>query len=434
MKKTKTPQRRHRLISILLIICILTLCTASYVLGRISDKSGYYGQLIDTIVINSQSQSEETIGSPQPTAASPKPSSAQADSFTVAGTVQYSDGSPYPNGLVEMHSEPRYTITDADGNFSFENVEVSQHTFSVFKDGQVVATCAVDFTRSDNEANPKDAYAKISAGNYTVNLPMKAVQLELSLSVDNDVLDITGSNAIEASQPPAQNSNSPSPTSKPETSNAPPTPSPSPTATHTNTPQPSEAPKPSQPKPSAPQPSASPPSPSVSPSPSESPEANTPDVDVNDDYNPSTKWTQLSHVDIFSPRTGNSGVFKDLAGKNVIKPGSSGRYVFKLQNSNSYAITYSLLLQESDSNNPKLPMKYRLLNGTTGSDYVGGDSSWKNADVIKKDSTTLEAGKSGTFTLEWEWETKSDEADTAIGIQGGSPVYVINIIIKAMNK
>jgi len=140
----------------------------------------------------------------------------------------------------------------------------------------------------------------------------------------------------------------------------------------------------------------------------------------------------MSNVDIFAPRSGNTGVSR-IDGKNVIEPGAQGKYVLRVKNPESYDLLYSISLSAQDSNTPKLPMKFRISSGTNGTDYIGG-SDWKSAADIKASNYTLAAGDSDYYTIYWNWISLSDSQDTAIGMQTDNPSYILNIIIKVQQK
>ena len=140
----------------------------------------------------------------------------------------------------------------------------------------------------------------------------------------------------------------------------------------------------------------------------------------------------MSTIDLFAERSGNFGV-QTIAGKNVIAPGSHGSYLFRVKNPESRPLEYKITLSETDENNPKLPMKYRLKNGTGGTEYIGGDA-WRSADSILVDWTNIGAGLVAYYTLEWRWDPANDSTDTAIGTQSGNTAYVLNIIINAQDQ
>lgn len=154
-----------------------------------------------------------------------------------------------------------------------------------------------------------------------------------------------------------------------------------------------------------------------------------PQITVTDDILPSQIWMQTTSVDIFAERPGNSGV-STINGANVIAPGSNGKYVFKVENPEKYPVKYTVTLIETDEHNPELPMKYRLMQGVSGSGYVGGNE-WKVAADISSASVSLAPGEHSYYTLEWKWDSTDDSTDTEIGMQGGNPVYILEIVINA---
>jgi hypothetical protein len=135
-------------------------------------------------------------------------------------------------------------------------------------------------------------------------------------------------------------------------------------------------------------------------------------------------WEQSSLVGIFSGNP-ERGVFK-VGNQTVIAPGAKGKYSFKLVNLESLDILYYLSLADSDLNVPKLPLRYRLLNGDTG-EYFGGEE-WVPVNRIIIEEGLLEAGNTHTLILEWKWE-ETDSSDTEIGTQKEIPLYVLEIVI-----
>jgi hypothetical protein len=154
-----------------------------------------------------------------------------------------------------------------------------------------------------------------------------------------------------------------------------------------------------------------------------------PDIKVSDDIFPGQIWTQGTLVDIFGERIGNNGV-KTIDGIQVIAPGAKGRYIFKLENPETFDIEYTLFFSESDQNSPRLPMKYRLVAGVSENSYLGGNN-WESMENISTGDIPLPAGFVHYYTLEWKWETLNDIIDTAIGRQSGQPFYLLNINVNA---
>ncbi|MDD4400503.1 MAG: carboxypeptidase-like regulatory domain-containing protein, partial [Desulfitobacteriaceae bacterium] len=68
---------------------------------------------------------------------------------TIKGKVIYTNGNPFAKGLVDLRSEPRFTYTDLEGYFIFENVEDGEHTVSVLDQNRnVLASCRVIVNRN----------------------------------------------------------------------------------------------------------------------------------------------------------------------------------------------------------------------------------------------------------------------------------------------
>ncbi len=445
-------KRRSLLLAIIMFLSAVTLSTTGFLVGKTVQGIGYYGKLIDTIVL--------TPGNRLKPAATPTP--AVSETFSVTGRILFSDGTPYSNGVVELRSTPRYTRTDAAGYFSFPGVEPGSHTINAIENGTPIASCRVQVEKTPQVSEAQ--VIRLDNGDYSVKISLKtiSVQIELKLS-DNDkkmtvtsvkgtvsTTDATGGqgpniptgnpgSSPAANTPGAQNrpqsGASPVPgVSAPFTTPSavspsaafPPVPSatPSPAVTPSATPAPSGTPGP-QPtseqssggesqtggtQPSTPQPSSS------------------PIIRAEDNYYGSAKvWTQISQVDIFAPRE-DTGV-KLINGEKVIAPGASGLYLFRLYNPDSSTLRYWLKLSESDY---RLPIRYRLLSGISELDksYVG-DDEWKSAEEIEVNGKELSSGEYTYYTLQWKWVSQSNENDTELAKQQTVNYYVINITIDA---
>lgn len=105
---------------------------------------------------------------------------------TLKGRVVYENGTSAPGLMVELQSEPRYTTTDSDGNFSFGNVEEGKHTISVYKDGLMLGKCEFIISFKDNSLNA--SYEMLSDGTMLFVLPNN----EMSLSFDIELKDAGG--------------------------------------------------------------------------------------------------------------------------------------------------------------------------------------------------------------------------------------------------
>ena len=73
---------------------------------------------------------------------------------TVKGVVMYKDGTPVANKRIEIHSTPRYTVTDENGYYEVNNVEVGDHKFIIFandEDDTPLVTCDLSVTKPDED-------------------------------------------------------------------------------------------------------------------------------------------------------------------------------------------------------------------------------------------------------------------------------------------
>ena len=98
---------------------------------------------------------------------------------TVKGYLTYKNGEPVANKKVEIHSEVRTAITDADGYYEIRNIEAGNHKYTVFNDdGTDLITCDLNIAKSGQDT-------------AEVTYKMRDVEVSIDLSVA-DVLEIDG--------------------------------------------------------------------------------------------------------------------------------------------------------------------------------------------------------------------------------------------------
>lgn len=74
----------------------------------------------------------------------------------VSGILKDENGKPIANKKVELHSEPRYTYTDANGCFEFKNVELGEHTLKVFNnDNTLICELSLTVDKIESKADEK---------------------------------------------------------------------------------------------------------------------------------------------------------------------------------------------------------------------------------------------------------------------------------------
>ncbi|MEG0379203.1 MAG: hypothetical protein RR614_12060, partial [Eubacterium sp.] len=151
---------------LLLIIVMLTSSIVGFILGR--NTSDGQGQVIDTIVVDPDQESQKTI--------------------SFVGVIHKPDGSPDAGVTVELHSTPRQAVTDSLGRFSLENVELGSHTLSILDEtGKASSRCAVILNKNGGNL------PKMSAqnGGYSVAVNSDSRVLEMSFDLNGDGTTLT---------------------------------------------------------------------------------------------------------------------------------------------------------------------------------------------------------------------------------------------------
>ncbi|MDD4565830.1 MAG: carboxypeptidase regulatory-like domain-containing protein [Eubacteriales bacterium] len=396
-------EKRHRRIGwfLFLFFCVsLTSCLIGFVIGRIVTEDRYTGHIVDTITLSPEQSDGAAIG---------------MNVFNLTGRVMYSDGTPYANSLVELRSEPRYTYTDSLGYFIFENVNPGKHVINVVQNGSVQATCTV--LVDTNASHTESQVVKLDDGSFLIRISLDVAILKLVLVIDNDGLtpQLYDSSPLGGGEPALpgeiigggdeEDQVSPEQPGIPEIPGQPTTP------VQPGTPTTPERPG----TPTTPEQPGTPTTPDRAPV-----------VDAREQAAGSQIWAQSTSVNIFGEREGNKNT-KTINGENVIAPGASGSYPFRLKNIESNVIKYSISLSDTDEIQPFLPLKYRL---KTASSYIGGDQ-WRSAADIQTGIKALKPGAVDYYTLEWKWLTSDDTVDTLIGRQNEGNLYILTIQINA---
>lgn len=167
---SENKRRRFYLLLVLLFMLVgVSSCIVGYILGQRSAPVNT-GKLIDTIIL-SPAEDNKTKADTVP--------------LSLSGRVYYTNGQPYANSNLELHSTPRTTRTDATGAFFFYDVESGSHVLKVVdEDGNAVAQVSVALDR-----NPENTGAAIQAagdGSYQLNVAADALLVEMEVQVDAD--------------------------------------------------------------------------------------------------------------------------------------------------------------------------------------------------------------------------------------------------------
>ena len=120
-----------------------------------------------------------------------------------------------------------------------------------------------------------------------------------------------------------------------------------------------------------------------------------------------------------------------------IQPGSSGRFLFRVENKRQSDL--KLIMQIMQSDNYELPLRFRLGSIKTVSDSLPNNLKWQTWDKnntiqLATNQDTIGSITSGNNTtiycMEWEWpyESGNDKQDTAAGIKAGK--YALDLKIR----
>lgn len=153
-------KKRRKIVVILLFLAFATSVITGYMIGRSTGK--YDGQIIDTIVIGAD----------------------QNRKLHISGQVLYTDGTPYQNGKVELHSDPMVTTTDIKGRFFYDSVAPGEHKLSIVDDNKTLAECS--FVVNRNTSDQPINIGKEGKGKYAIELSVNVRFIELAVEIVED--------------------------------------------------------------------------------------------------------------------------------------------------------------------------------------------------------------------------------------------------------
>lgn len=162
-ENAENEQKRRRILLLLVLLfafVAISSCIVGYILGQRTEQKSS-GRIIDTILL-SPAQFQETMP------------------LSLSGLVRYTDGTPCANKVLELHSQPRTTVSDGNGRFFFYNIAQGAHTVVVVGgDGQTLGSLTVTFDEGQSSAR---IYK--SDGGYTLSVPADALLLEIDIVLD----------------------------------------------------------------------------------------------------------------------------------------------------------------------------------------------------------------------------------------------------------
>lgn len=110
-KDENRKKQRWLFIPLLLVFVSISSFLAGTRVGNSTDQR--MGEMLDTIIL------------------SPEKKQADESRIDFSGQMLYTDGTPCSNQRIELHSDPIQTVTDSEGYFYFQDVEIGEHRLSV---------------------------------------------------------------------------------------------------------------------------------------------------------------------------------------------------------------------------------------------------------------------------------------------------------------
>lgn len=176
----KTGNHKWIPVLILFMLMLLSYCGVGYILGR-SAFPGSSGKRIDTILLTPDGE--------------PAGPQARQHVFHLTGRINYTDGRPYARGRVQLHSEPRETVTDGNGNFSFFHVEDGEHQIRILNQtGTVLGERSVSLFPAQPESGVNVSLK--DDGEYAIEVAVDVRLMEVVIELDerNNTLYINPEN------------------------------------------------------------------------------------------------------------------------------------------------------------------------------------------------------------------------------------------------
>ena len=127
-----------------------------------------------------------------------------------------------------------------------------------------------------------------------------------------------------------------------------------------------------------------------------------------------------------------SGVIAVFDGS--LKPGSSGEYVFVVNNPHNTMIEYDFVITEYYNGAPvnNFPLEFRVKMNNA----LITTEEWLDAEELKYYGMLFMPDSSHRYTLEWRWlyEGENDALDTYFGVEGGTYKLVFELVAKSYEE
>ena len=163
----KTGNHKWIPLLLLFLLMLLSSCAAGYILGRSAFPESS-GRRIDTILLTPDGDAAEQQ---------------MQQIFHLAGKINYTNGRPYAQGRVQLHSEPRETVTDTNGSFTFFHVEGGEHQIRILdRTGNVLGERKVNLFSAQAESGVNVSLQQ--NGQYTIEVAVDVRLMEVAIELD----------------------------------------------------------------------------------------------------------------------------------------------------------------------------------------------------------------------------------------------------------
>ena len=106
----------------------------------------------------------------------------EAQHGNISGVLVDSDGDPLAGFSVTLHSDPVTVVTDSAGEFTFTDVELTQHTLIIKKsDGTQIGEYVLNFTEGGAEAY------SLNGNEINLTITSNTVAIDITISTDENV-------------------------------------------------------------------------------------------------------------------------------------------------------------------------------------------------------------------------------------------------------
>ena len=163
----KTGNHKWIPLLLLFLLMLLSSCAAGYILGRSAFPESS-GRRIDTILLTPDGDAAEQQ---------------MQQIFHLAGKINYTNGRPYAQGRVQLHSEPRETVTDTNGSFTFFHLEGGEHQIRILdRTGNVLGERKVNLFSAQAESGVNVSLQQ--NGQYTIEVAVDVRLMEVAIELD----------------------------------------------------------------------------------------------------------------------------------------------------------------------------------------------------------------------------------------------------------